>query len=156
MWRVVAVMIILGSIILGFSVLGTPGDQRAYRYDNQRVQDLQSIQWQVVNYYQQKGSLPDAREQLNDPLSGWNYPVDPENNKSYYGYRNTGNLTFELCATFSREQFRRVPGRGDGTSIPMIYPGIEVDGKSDIWNHPAGHHCFSRTIDPQFYPQIKR
>ena len=57
LWRIVAALIVLGSIVAGFSVLGTPQAQRVLRYDDQKVSDLQSIQWQVVNYWQQKGSL---------------------------------------------------------------------------------------------------
>src|SRR3989338_2777850 len=54
-WRVVAAVLVIGSIVAGFSVLGTPATQRAYRYDSQKVSDLQNIQWQIVNYWQQKG-----------------------------------------------------------------------------------------------------
>src|SRR3990167_11554767 len=57
-WRVVAGILVVGSIVAGFSVLGTPSSQRMLRYDSQKVSDLQSIQWQVVNYWQQKGVLP--------------------------------------------------------------------------------------------------
>src|SRR3989344_2082968 len=57
-WRVVAVVLVLGSIIVGFGVLGTPQTQRMLRYDSQKISDLQNIQWQIVNYWQQKGALP--------------------------------------------------------------------------------------------------
>ncbi|MEK7148063.1 MAG: DUF5671 domain-containing protein, partial [Patescibacteria group bacterium] len=55
LWRIIALVVILGSIIAGFMVIGSPASQRARRYDNTRVSDLQNIQWQIVNYYQQKG-----------------------------------------------------------------------------------------------------
>src|SRR3989338_6861452 len=45
MWRVVAAILVLGSIAAGFSVLGTPQSQRMLRYDSQKVSDLQNIQW---------------------------------------------------------------------------------------------------------------
>src|SRR3989344_6237593 len=55
-WAAAAVVLI--SIIAGFFIMGTPGQVRLYRFDEQKVSDLQNIQWQVVNYYQQKEKVP--------------------------------------------------------------------------------------------------
>ena len=144
-WRVVAAILVLGSIIAGFSVLGTPQSQRMLRYDSQKVSDLQSIQWQIVNYWQQKGTLPTALEQLRDPISGFVVPIDSQNKKPYE-YKKTGNLSFDLCAEFNK------PLEATNDSIArMIYP--EPMGKlNESWQHEAGHQCFSRTIDPELYP----
>src|SRR3989338_1790528 len=55
-WAAAVVVVI--AIIAGFFIMGTPGQVRLYRYDSQKVSDLQNIQWQVVNYWQQKEKLP--------------------------------------------------------------------------------------------------
>ena len=143
-WRVVAIVLVVGSIIAGFSVLGTPQTQRKLRYDAQKVSDLQNIQWQIVNYWQQKGVLPTALQELEDPISGFTIPLDPQTDK-LYEYKKTSTLSFNLCADFNKPL-------ATGTSLTrMAYP--EPMGKpGDTWQHESGRQCFERTIDPELYP----
>src|SRR3989344_3807418 len=68
-WRVVGAVLVIGSIAAGFNVLGTPQSQRMLRYDSQKVSDLQNIQWEIINYWQQKGVLPTTLAELKDPIS---------------------------------------------------------------------------------------
>src|SRR3989338_497894 len=96
-WRVVAIVLVIGGIVAGFGVLGSPRLQRLIRYDDQKVNDLQNIQSQVLNFYQQKGAVPESLQELRDPIAGFIIPTDPQT-KSDYQYRKTGNLLFELCA----------------------------------------------------------
>src|SRR6185503_6005191 len=49
-----AAAVILLTIIAGFFIMGTPGQVRLNRFDDQKVSDLQNIQYQIVNYWQQK------------------------------------------------------------------------------------------------------
>src|SRR3989338_8612861 len=113
-WRVVAGILVVGSIVAGFSVLGTPSSQRMLRYDSQKVSDLQNIQWQIVNYWQQKGALPTTLEQLQDPISGFVIPVDQQSQP--YEYKKINNLAFELCATFNK------PAQvTNGSMVPAVY-----------------------------------
>lgn len=144
MWRAVAAVLVVGSIVAGFSVLGTPATQRMYRYDNQKVSDLQSIQWQLVNFYQQKGALPTTLGELQDPISGFMTPVDPQTGEAYE-YTRTANLTFELCADFNRTS----QGVNNSFARPYTDP---LGGMSESWQHETGRQCFSRTIDPELYP----
>ncbi|MDP3962869.1 MAG: hypothetical protein Q8Q03_03320, partial [bacterium] len=134
----------------GFIITGSPYKQRALRLDNQRVNDLSNIQWQVVNYWQQKGELPANLESLKDPISGQTIPTDPEN-RSQYEYHLNGPTSFEMCATFAEKfQDNRDKGRYSGGYM-MSYP--VMDGMmNDNWMHEAGHTCFERTIDPERYP----
>lgn len=138
----VASVIVL-TIVGGFLVIGSPATQRDYRLDEQRVYGLQDIQGQVVSYYQQTGALPENLDRIAVLLKGYEQPTDPETGEPY-GYRATGSLTFELCATFARA----TPERGGRSSIYAPSP-------FDDWTHPAGEHCFARTIDPTVYPVVK-
>ena len=147
-WRVVATVLVIGSIVSGFSVLGTPSSQRMLRYDSQKVSDLQSIQWQIVNYWQQKGVLPVTLTELQDPISGFMIPLDPQTKVSYE-YKKTGTLSFDLCADFSKPTQAI---NGDMTRIAYPEPMGKIGGTVDSWQHDAGRKCFSRTIDPQLYP----
>ena len=147
-WRIVAVILVVGSIVAGFSVLGSPQSQRTLRYDNQKVSDLQNIQWQIVNYWQQKEVMPNTLLDLEDPISGFVAPNDPQSGESYI-YNLTGNLAFELCADFNKIS-------SDKSSRASITPRYEIEvpfGKlTENWDHEAGPHCFERTIDPDLYP----
>ena len=144
-----AKMIILGSIIIvvlviayGFYLAGSPFKQRMIRFDNQRVNDLQTIQNQIVYYWQQKNELPQSLDDLKDSISGFAPPLDPETNKPYT-YSITGKLSFELCADFS------LPSTSG--SSPMVARAAPLGGFGDNWEHKEGHVCFSRTIDPELY-----
>lgn len=145
-WRVLAVLFILVSVVLGFMVIGSPAAQRERRYDNQRAMDLQNLQWQIVNYWQRKETLPASLSELADPLSGFNVPVDPKTKAQYEYVRKTG-LSFDLCATFGQ------PSMGNPNSIarPMYAPEISMR-VPETWEHGAGRTCFTRTIDPDLYP----
>jgi hypothetical protein len=152
-WRVVAAIILVGSIVLGFSVMGSPRDQRERRYDQQRVNDLQGLQWQVINYWQQKERLPQTIEDLKDPLSGNNLPIDPET-QALYEYEKTGNLSFRLCANFYQPTPKYQMG-ADSMARPMYGPEVSMR-LPEVWNHEAGRQCFDRTIDPDLYPPYER
>lgn len=141
-WRGVSVLVILVSIVVGFMVIGSPASQRNKRQDSQRVVDLQNIQWQLVNYWQQKSTLPDNLSSLSDSISGWQAPTDPEGRA--YTYKKTGAMSFELCATFDEGS------KGSMNSIQALsYP---IGKMGENWEHTVGVQCFPRTIDPDMYP----
>lgn len=161
-WRALAGILVVGSIIAGFAVLGSPSTQRALRHDSERVMHLENIQWQVISFWQQKEALPNTLDDLaKNQLSGWNIPLDPETGAKYE-YIKTGLLAFNLCATFNRPTpeninygygggiYPAMPMRATMSSEPAMIKG------QNSWQHEAGHQCFTRTIDPDFYPPIKR
>jgi len=153
---------VLALIIWSFLVIGSPKDQRDWRLDQRRVEDLQSIQWQVISYWQQKETLPENLSDLANPVSWYTVPVDPEFEKGLmYEYEKTGNLTFNLCATFSAEMPKGWVEYGGGGRIPMFAGGGQRDMAisypypgpgGDSWDHEIGRTCFEREIDKDIYP----
>lgn len=145
-------VLVLASVVAGFFIIGSPMDQRLYRFDEQKVSDLQSIQWQVVNFYQQKGRLPSSLAEMVDPISGWVIPSDPQTGESY-SYK-TVDMAFQLCATFNKDS------RANTTMVakPMSEPERGVDGDLAMspWNHGPGVMCFDRELDPERYPVYKK
>lgn len=143
-------VIILIFIFIGFNVLGSPKTQKLIRYDNQKIQDLQNIQWQVISYWQTNGLLPTS---LSDVTASQTYnkiPTDPQT-QTTYEYRKTDTMNFELCAEFNKENSDVNIKYGSDIGMPSI------GGKSDYlqnnnWNHGAGRICFPRVIDPEIYP----
>lgn len=152
-WAVI--LLVLGSIIAGFFIAGSPQNQRLIRLDERRVSDLQTIQWQIINYWQRKEFLPANLNDLADPISGFVVPKDPETGESYE-YRVSNKLTFELCAVFSTVAQDGIDG-STRKAIPMpVSPeGVMYPESQNVWWHGAGRTCFERTIDPDLYPPIK-
>ena len=135
-WRIIACVVVAGSIVWGFSVLGSPRTQQLLKYDEQKVNDLQNINSQIQNFYQLKNKLPAT---LNDVIGINGYygtlPVDEQTGQAYE-YRITSSGKYELCANFNLESpdttnpsFARVPG-----ALDTLY----------TWEHSSGHYCFTR------------
>jgi len=143
-----APFLVLAAIICGFAVMGSPNTIRSLRFDNQRVSDLQNIQWQIVNYWQQKGTLPASLEDLHDPISGFVVPLDPRTGSAYEFVKGKGQA-FTLCAAFERTN----PAQGGGTAEA---PRGRVESVSaygnENWYHESGRYCFDRTIDAELHP----
>jgi hypothetical protein len=143
---VVSLVVIIGLIVGAFFIVGSPAKNRARAWDEQRVNDLSSIQSQVVNYWQRKEQLPKTLADLNDPISNSSIPTDPET-KAAYEYSVTGEKMFQLCATFAASSVSGEKTYGGPMALNMPSPGA-----GDNWQHEAGRQCFTRTIDPQLYP----
>ncbi|HEX8591427.1 MAG TPA: DUF5671 domain-containing protein [Candidatus Paceibacterota bacterium] len=144
-----ALLLVLLTVAAGFFIVGSPRDMRMMRYDQQKVGDLQSLQYQIVTFYQQKQELPETLAEIVDPLTGFVIPQDPQGGA--YRYERVSSESFKLCASFNHES-RDVSGRGayhDSVAMPA---GMNPE---DNWRHGAGESCFDRTIDPERYPPQK-
>ncbi len=144
--------LVLGAVIAGFMVVGSPIKQRAVRFDEQRVNHLSQIQYQVIDYWNRTNKLPANLSDLGTGVNMMTVPKDPETNQSYE-YNVKGDLQFELCATFNTES-----QDGPGTRDSYAYPAYGPDG-SQTWSHSIGRKCFERTINPEIdrmYPPLKQ
>ena len=140
-------VLLVALIFVGaFFIVGSPFKERMVRLDSQRINDLNNIQWQVINYWQTKETLPSALTDLKDSLSGFEAPLDPET-KTAYEYRATGALSFELCATFG------LPSQSQEAGYAVTGP---YNGEFDSWNHAAGRICFERNMDPDRYQPFEK
>lgn len=139
-------VLLVATIGAGFIIVGTPQAARQARLDTQRVNDLMNIDQRVTYYWQAKQALPATLGDIQDPMSYGPLPVDPVSGNEYE-YRKVSTYGYEVCADFASAS--RV---GYAESVP-VPAGIK--GRQDSWAHGAGHACFSRTIDPSFYPPLK-
>ena len=163
-------ILVVVAIIGGFVIVGSPAQQRAMRFDQQRVSDLQSIQWQVINYWQRKQALPLALSDLDDTssnISNFSVPVDPETGASYeYSVsgangpsNNVSNpglgsraSSFELCATFSTDSHLT----NSSSNIAMRFAPSGPNGVvNNNWDHSVGRVCFDRMIDSNVKPVVQ-
>ena len=134
-------LIVVATIVGGFFIVGSPFEARLLKIDERKVSDLTNIQYQLVNFWQYKQALPETLEELNDPLSGFVVPIDPETSAPYV-YVRTSHSSFKLCATFNAES--------------REYVSAPVMDASENWKHVAGEVCFDRTIDPERYPAFEK
>ena len=140
-------LIVLISVAGAFFIVGSPAKARLFQFDQQRTNDLQNIQWQVVSFWQRKGELPKTLADLNDSISGYVAPQDPQTGSPYeYTVKDSTTLTFKLCAVFNLDS--GVNDNPKTAPVPAMYRGE----MSQSWNHLAGRACFERKIDPQLYP----
>ncbi len=131
-------------IISGFLIMGSPMAQREIRLDQQEVQDLTTIQNEIVNYWQLNQRLPDTLSEIESDITYFHVPNPPEGREAYeYNVRDA--LTFELCATFETASNEYGYGPDTSSYTPPIHYGLMGDLS---WEHRAGRMCFEREIDP--------
>ncbi|MDO8499564.1 MAG: DUF5671 domain-containing protein [bacterium] len=141
---IVSALVVI-SIIIGVRVIGTPRDQRNRRFDEQRMQNLDMLQNEIISYWTRKSVLPATLNDLQDDISGFFPPNDPGSHLPYE-YKIIDTLTFKLCASFalSNEAY----SRSGPKEIPYSYNNTYQQN----WSHPrVGNNCFTRKIDPELY-----
>ena len=132
--------VILAAIVAGFFIAGSPAKERARKFDGERVSNLQTIQSEIVSYWQRKKMLPEELSALEDSIKGFSVPND-QKTKMPYRYDVTGPESFTLCATFEME----TSNENQDTRPYGIWGN---------WDHAAGEKCFERSIDKDLYPFI--
>lgn len=156
-----ASLVVLATLVGGFFLAGSPAQQRARRFDERRVNDLQNIQSQLLNYWIQKEQLPENLGELaKDQLSGFILPKDPEMNTDY-PYKKLTVFSFQLCANFKTDRpnaeiesgrVERLSPKSEWNFVPK---SNEQYRHGEVWNHGPGETCFERTIDPEIYKKPK-
>lgn len=146
--------LVLASVISGFFIIGSPQTQRLLRFDMEKVNDLQNIQWQIVNYWQNKNALPETLSNLEDSISGFIVPTDPQSGEQYE-YNVISSLKFELCADFNKESVEQLVTNARIVKPIPVGGGFMDTPSADGWEHREDRNCFERTIDPDLYPLRK-
>ncbi|MCP3981453.1 MAG: hypothetical protein GY716_19310 [bacterium] len=134
-FSVVFSMVVVGAVVWGVALVGTPGTARLQRLDRQRLEDLQTIFREVQSLCRDpdikdelKRALPATLDELAALARSERISLaDPETGQRYV-YTVKTETTYELCATFS----------------------LERDSDAEVfWNHPPGTHCFTvDALDP--------
>ncbi len=147
MYGVTGVVVV--TTIAGFFLVGSPQQERLRKFDERRVQDLQFLQSQIINYWQGKEQLPQNLKELKDDLREIAVPSDPQTGVEYR-YEVNGQISFSLCAVFSKS-------RDEDTVPELPNRGVSKPGYvNESWRHGAGTQCFDRSIDKDFYPPYKK
>ncbi len=150
------IAVVAATVIAGFFAVGSPQNKRLQNFDDQRIQNLQFLQDQIINYWQIKQVLPANLASLNDATRGVSVPKDPQTGTDYeyilgkqMGDAFTRDpLSFTLCANFSLSSNASAP------QPQFAVPAGPYGTGMANWEHGAGRTCFDRTIDKDFYKPI--
>lgn len=139
----ISIVLAMGMVILPFFVFGNPKQARELNFDQQRVNVLNDLDRDVVDYWQRHGFMPkNTDEVLNfNQYNQKNKYFDPDiksNNKIEYFY--TSGTSYKLCATFSLE----VNNEDNPNKHYLDYANFGI--------HESGYVCFDRNIDPIQFP----
>lgn len=136
--------IVLAVMVLGFMNIEAPTEVREMRIDDNQINDLSQIQWQIEEFYLLQGFLP---ETLDDAYtSGLAVPMAPEG-RDAYSYELTSSTTFELCAEFAAPS-REHSYETVSIARPMV-PETRGIKNPYSWEHGAGTWCFERVVQSQ-------
>lgn len=134
-FSVASSVVVVVAVVWGFALVGSPGTTRQQRFDQQRLNDLQTVFHEIQSLCRD----PDIKDKLKRPLPATLEELatlarhqrinlrDPETGQRY-GYTVNDETTYVLSATFSLERDS----------------DVEV-----FWNHPSGEHSFTvNALDP--------
>lgn len=142
---IITAVVVLGGIIGGFFIVGTPSTQRLRVFDQQRVDNLSALSGEIRNYWSMYGKLPTKLNEVGKSFGpGFVLPLTDPVTKKEYEYKVVSRLAFELCAEFDLPTQRWQDAYGN--SAPIFY--------GENWTHEKGHVCFKRAIDPAIYKPI--
>jgi hypothetical protein len=125
---------VIGVLIAGLVVIGSPQKQRQRQFDARRVKDLQSIARAVDRYWTRHKELPGDLDVLGVEPDLHVTIRDPETD-DIYEYRITGESSFELCAVFTT------------TLSEETVTHHHHQSRGGIWFHPASRHCFTLEVE---------
>ncbi len=136
---VVSVIVII-TLIFGIIISGSPMQARNKKFDDQKINDLSSIQNSVTEYYRTNNNiLPKNLLTLSQSTNYSGYKTkDPELNIDYE-YNVISQNQYRLCANFSTDNTNL-------KSNEMNYPVTE------IWKHGIGRVCFDRVAGEILVP----
>lgn len=117
---------VAGALVAALLAIGSPTRQRAQRFDERRVADLQSLHSAIDDYMTSRTALPADLDALQRATPQMALDLDDPRTGARYGYRPLGARRYALCARFALPRLK-TDRRGYG---------------DDGWLHRAGRDCF--------------
>ncbi len=140
----IIITIVTAAVIAGLVLAGSPKKERDRQLDDMRSGHLTSLRYAVITYWQTTRALPKTIEELAEGRAPVVLPYDPKTGAAYT-YQPTGDMSFELCATFLTD----TTDRQNQFGFAQPY-GVGI--VTDYMSHPAGYYCFSDKINEKEYP----
>ena len=130
---VVIAAILVVVVTIGYSIylVGTPGQQRDVRLDEQRISDLRNISSNIDTYLGINYRMPSYLTELVGPRYYVRSLEDPGTDVPY-DYRVIEGTRYELCAIFATNSSEGIQGERRTFS-------------ETLWSHGVGLTCFQLT-----------
>jgi hypothetical protein len=126
---IVLTVLVLSSLMYGFSLAGSPYKLKAISNDSTRINHFTSIKHAVESHYSANKNLPSS---LNELKNSANYN-DPKTSKPY-DYKVVSSTSYELCAEFETN-------KGDGAQEEAYrYYYTEEN------NYKKGYYCIAYNL----------
>ena len=97
---IAAVVVVVATVGYSIYVIGTPGQQRDLRLDQQRIDDLRNISNNINTYLELNEEMPPSLFEMMGPRYYVRSIEDPETGAPY-AYRIIDGTDYELCAVFA-------------------------------------------------------
>lgn len=128
------VSVIVASVALtsiaGLWIAGSPAAERARRFDEHRISDLQSISSAIDTYWSINKSLPRNLETLQNTRDIYIAGINDPETGAMYEFQSTGADKYTLCAAFTTD-----------TRSQETRPAYSPEGTT-FWQHGIGRTCF--------------
>lgn len=120
-----AVLAVIATIAVSLWIVGSPAQARKAAADRARASSLQSLQNQVISYYESHKGLPQKLDDLDASNSDLLDPVT----KRPYEYKILGPRRYRFCAVFETDTQQEKTGSWDRFS-----------------SHPKGRFCIDLAV----------
>lgn len=122
---IACILVVVITFIAGFFIIDSPMVSRQKNIDQQMVNDLQSIDNSIQNYFTETGNLPQKLENLQS--TKFSYEV---RNIKDVTYKINNTNSYQLCANFMRSDLNDVT--------------MQNGPYTNVWKHDSGNFCFDR------------
>ena len=134
---------------VGLYLSGSPAAERARKFDQTRVSDLQSISYAIDNYWNVNSRLPATLDELARSRDTYVSSIVDPNSGMPYEFVPATKERYNLCATFDAES-----SATDSVGAPIAYPAGPT-GSPNFWQHGPGRACFTIDVRKNPVPGIK-
>jgi len=122
------------SVLVAFSVVGNPMEQKDIQLYTAKITAITSIQSSIDSYAYDAKRLPNSLEELKT-RNQYVEINDPET-KAPFTYQKISNTEFKLCTNF----------KADSTKVAQSSPYIIRVGSTDKLTYKKGFDCISKTV----------
>lgn len=134
----VLTIFVSSAAVYGFIAGGSPFELRGKKFDQTRIQRIQSLSSSVDSYFSTNKKLPQNlgeifKDQQATPGYNRDYYKDPETNQEFE-YDPKGDYSYEICANFSAD-----PPKKEQNAYYDSY-------RTNFNQYKKGRHCFDLTI----------
>jgi hypothetical protein len=120
----------IGAIVIGFGHIDSPSMVRAQRLDNHRLNDLQSIVFDISHYFRIQKHLPKQLQELNISKASLKDIVTNQP----YEYKIISGDEYELCAVFD---ISIDENKNNNSQYNSYKPSCSI-----LLKHEQGKQCF--------------